>query len=1160
MFGKSGRLLAMALFAGLIPASALAAPAQAAVSCVDSATDEATAASLAKACSGDVVVSMHTTETMLAVAEPSGRIRWTQSVAPVRIKRSGGWVAVDTSLRLVSGSPAPVASTLDVRFSKGGSDPLITVNDRGGSVSLSWPSPLPVPVLDRDAAVYPEVFAGVDLRVRATATGFTHVLVVKNSSAAANPELRSVRYGWKGSGLSVRSGADGTVQIVDDLGSVRLASAPATMWDSDTGEAPAGPGAKASASMSASDAGRLAEGAAAPSDADSAGDAAAVAPVNATATGSEVAVMPDAAMLASASSLVYPLFIDPSFNLGLQRWAYMNSNGNTNNDSHARVGNNVDGYGIYRSLFQFDISDLKGRTVYAANFNTVLYHSSACNDTPVSLWYGHDIPGGVSNGSRAAWNSGELITHLEEKWAHANKGGGCGRPNDPDVPMTFSGGLASRLQISADQPGWTYITVVLSTANWNNQGESDQSWWKKFWWSPSSMTAWTNASPQTPVVQPFSGTTECYKACTSSTVSNSDVHVDGWWKLNEMSGITAADSSGKAHPATVSSGVSWCNGVACLNGSTGWITTNAPVLTTSQSYTMSIWVYLTSTANYFTAVGQAGPNANAFYIQYVPGANTWRFISPSTDSQTPSAWYSAQASVAASLSTWTHLTGVFDASNGKMSLYVNGGLAATATNSSPWAANGNLCIGCAIPGVNAWPGALANVQAYQRPLSSQEVSTLYGSGRSGGALRPAIVRTTQPTLTVQVSDPDSQMLKTDFEIRTAATDTATLVSSTQIGDRASGTNVPWPVPSGKLTHNSTYFWRARAIDDVSWVSPWTPWQVIKIDTSAPSPPTSVSSALFPYKQWGATPGTLGTFTTSAAAGSNAVEAEWWVDGGGHTMTPVSGVTASFNHAPPADMVHTVSVKLLDSAGNPSGTYDHQFWVSPVTARFSHWKLDEVSGDAGDSGNGNTVGGSSLTPGTLSASGVAFGPGYVGGSNGAVFTGDAQIDMSTPVLDTAKSFTVMAWVNPSNLDSDRVIVSQDGAASSRFQLFFDKEANSGSGGWCMGMRQSDGGTLVTACADGSSWGYPALAEWVHVAGVYESGTGKLRVYFKGDPLECAGEMTESSFTGSWSATGSLVIGRGKAAGASSSYWRGSVDDVYAYQKVLTAEQICQQAAQ
>jgi large repetitive protein len=73
-----------------------------------------------------------------------------------------------------------------------------------------------------------------------------------------------------------------------------------------------------------------------------------------------------------------------------------------------------------------------------------------------------------------------------------------------------------------------------------------------------------------------------------------------------------------------------------------------------------------------------------------------------------------------------------------MSLYVNGALAATGTNSTPWSGSGPLTIGGDQQAGGAksgfFKGQVADVQVYQRALSSSDVSTLYSGGRSGAAL------------------------------------------------------------------------------------------------------------------------------------------------------------------------------------------------------------------------------------------------------------------------------------------------------------------------------------------------------------------------------------------------------------------------------------------
>ncbi|WP_276320384.1 LamG domain-containing protein [Micromonospora zingiberis] len=423
---------------------------------------------------------------------------------------------------------------------------------------------------------------------------------------------------------------------------------------------------------------------------------------------------------------------------------------------------------------------------------------------------------------------------------------------------------------------------------------------------------------------------------------------------------------------------------------------------------------------------------------------------------------------------------------------------------------------------------------------------------------PAVVRTTTPTLRASVSDPYNGNLRTTFEVRTAASATATLVagnSSTPTSTAAPGT-AEWRVPSG-LAHGSTYYWRAQSKDENDLTGDWSAWQTVSVDTSAPVVP-SVSSAQYPLREWGAVFGTAGTFALTG--GSDVVDFTWSVEGGSATTVVASGTspkTASVAYSPARDMVQTLSVVAKDVAGNASQAQLHQFWVSPVPNKYARWKFDEAAGvTAADSGSG----GSGLSPGTMSGA-VSFGPGYLG--NAASFTGTGgEVTTSGPVVDTTRSFTVMAWARASNLAAHdyQVLVSQDGTQASRFQLMYNKDANAGAGGWCFAMRATDGGNSTTACADGSSWGLPADGSWVHVAGVYDAVAGKIRVFVMGDPLSCGGETAETTFTGRWSATGSFAIGRGQSSGAATNRWRGDIDDVYAFQRTLSAWEICQQAVQ
>lgn len=229
-------------------------------------------------------------------------------------------------------------------------------------------------------------------------------------------------------------------------------------------------------------------------------------------------------------------------------------------------------------------------------------------------------------------------------------------------------------------------------------------------------------------------------------------HPAGWWKLDQTSGTNVTDASGTGNTATAGAGVTWSDGAAKFAGTTtgtgGVVATNSPVLDTSASYTVSAWVNLSDTSTFRTFVAQGGTNRSSFYLQYSPTQGAYRLIAPSEDSSAaPAAYYSAVASSAPTLNTWTHLVGVFDSTTGSMNLYVNGAQAGTATDTSPWSGTGPLSIGGAqqADGTvgNVVAGSVSNVQTYQRALSASEVSSLYGKGRTGGTVGSSSEQTTK---------------------------------------------------------------------------------------------------------------------------------------------------------------------------------------------------------------------------------------------------------------------------------------------------------------------------------------------------------------------------------------------------------------------------------
>jgi hypothetical protein len=185
-------------------------------------------------------------ETSEVYAQPDGTFEAVEHLRPVRTRRNGSWVDIDSTLvKRADGTIAPVASTVDLAFSGGGDGPMATMVRAGRKLSLSWPTPLPAPALSGSTATYKDVITGVDLQLRADVDGFSHLLVVKTREAAQNPQLSKLKFTTATTGVTVHEDADGGLQAVDagGGGTVFEAQQP-LMWDSAKDSVTAGVAAK----------------------------------------------------------------------------------------------------------------------------------------------------------------------------------------------------------------------------------------------------------------------------------------------------------------------------------------------------------------------------------------------------------------------------------------------------------------------------------------------------------------------------------------------------------------------------------------------------------------------------------------------------------------------------------------------------------------------------------------------------------------------------------------------------------------------------------------------------------------------------------------------------------------------------------------------------
>ncbi|MFI5585467.1 LamG-like jellyroll fold domain-containing protein [Amycolatopsis sp. NPDC051758] len=204
----------------------------------------------------------------------------------------------------------------------------------------------------------------------------------------------------------------------------------------------------------------------------------------------------------------------------------------------------------------------------------------------------------------------------------------------------------------------------------------------------------------------------------------------------------------------------------------------------------------------------------------------------------------------------------------------------------------------------------------------------------------------------------------------------------------------------------------------------------------------------------------------------------------------------------------------------------------------HWRLDE--------GTGTTAADDSLDARTATLTGGAtWGEGVVG-PHGVVFNGtDASVEAPAPVVDTAQSFSVSAWVKPTTATGFRTAVSVDGSTISGFYL-----QRTADGRFAFTRRASDGDTASSSAVST----LPAQADqWQHVVGVYNRAAGTLSLYVNGTLQQSV------LFTTPWIAGGHLVVGRGKWAGSPADWFAGGVDDVRAYPTPLTGSAVAALAA-
>jgi len=311
-----------------------------------------------------VEVTDLTTETSRTLANPDGTFTDELSDGPVRLASKDPqtgevtWQAMDTTLVQDASGIHPRFTKVGLRFSEGGTGPLVRVTSGGKSLEVGFAGVrLPAPTLDGPVATYAEVLPGVDLRLEALPFGYDQRLIVRARPKAA--------LSWRfpltlGGGLSATRDAGG--RLVFSADGKQVASAdPPQMWGAGKDPVTGQPVDRVPVATT----------------------------VAATAEGPELQLTPDLGFLTDPN-VALPITIDPSPNFGAIGDTYVDSGAPTTSFSAAvdmQIGNPISGTSnrTTRTLIKFDTTTIAGTHILAATLKLWQLAAASCINRGVEV-------------------------------------------------------------------------------------------------------------------------------------------------------------------------------------------------------------------------------------------------------------------------------------------------------------------------------------------------------------------------------------------------------------------------------------------------------------------------------------------------------------------------------------------------------------------------------------------------------------------------------------------------------------------------------------------------------------------------------------------------------------------------------------------------------
>jgi hypothetical protein len=322
---------------------------------------------------------------------------------------------------------------------------------------------------------------------------------------------------------------------------------------------------------------------------------------------------------------------------------------------------------------------------------------------------------------------------------------------------------------------------------------------------------------------------------TTEVTTSAGPGILGWWKFDESSGTTAADSSGYGNTALLdddpNSNPTFVAGkignALYFDGARdyGRVTNDPNFFDITGQITLSAWVTLDYATNYATVISKGQETA---WSMQTAGYNE-RMNFHVAASGMP--WNGISGSINVGGGVWHHVAGVYDGSMAY--LYIDGVEDAQLAASGPIGINSDeVIIGGSFPslpsGYRQWEGMMDDVRVYDRALSQEEISDLAG-------VNYAIASNPNPPNGANDVEVSSLLMWTPGGY---ATSHDVYFGTTRPGD-FQGNETSAMFSPGLLEYDTTYYW---SITEVNSPSSWAGDVWSFTTESAPQPPGPEASS------------------------------------------------------------------------------------------------------------------------------------------------------------------------------------------------------------------------------------------------------------------------------------------------------------------------------